>query len=1165
VTRITRLVMKGFKSFGAKAELVFGTGYNCILGPNGAGKSNIMDALCFVLGKGSAKELRVEKASNLIYNGGKTKEPAKTAEVSIYFDNTNKEFPLETPEIKITRIVKESGLGVYKINDERRTRQQVLDLLSAANLDPDGYNIILQGDIVRLVIMSTVERRQIIEEIAGISIYEEKKGKALNELLKVDEKINEAEIILKERESYLKELKKERDQAMKYKDLSDKVNRNKATLTHMKMQKKLEDKANFDEEFTKYDKIVTDYQNEINDLRKQIADRREEITKINKEVEQKGEKEQVAMLKEGEKLKVIIETNKARIGFCENEILRINTRRTQLEATLNELNTKIIELTTEKTVKEQSKATATKLIGEIDVKIEAFRQKNKLEGAADIDKELEEVDKLIDEKQKEIQAIREQQQNLLREKDKLEFQINSFNEKITKVATIEQESMQEIEKLKQKQVEFKKATLELNTLLNEDSSVTVQLANARNRYLSLQEELSKLNAKSAGVSESMGIDIAMKSIMENKNKFGEVYGTVSSLGEVESKFSLALEIAAGQRMKSIVVDNDKTAANCIRHLKENKLGTATFLPINKMKSSSSSDAAIGAILKSNGVHGLALDLIHYEPKFKSVFSYVFSNTLIVDNIEVSRRIGIGTMKMVTLDGDYADVSGAMHGGYRQKTRELKFQEKEVSSALKAAGNEIENTQSVVRSLEKKKLELEDKISRLRELKASLEGEIIKQEKSLHLESDDLSATKKEKSELEKQHEEIDARVMKIQNQVSDANKVLADAKIKKQNLRAQVMQLRNPTLLAELNTFEQKKSQLKEELLNYEGSIRNIIMQVDNILAPEKENVTKIIKQHDKEEEQFKEEILSLREKITVQSKELDEKEKQQKEFFGKFKELFTKRDKLSEETQKIEGKIMDLEQKLRANDQKKNVFSIENARVKAELSTLEEEFTKYQGIELFIAKSEEAIKKDIADFEKMFQNIGSVNMKALEIYDNIEKEYNSLLDKRDKLKEEKEQVLLMMNEIETKKKDLFLKAYEAINTKFQEMFQSISTKGIAFLHLENEKDPLSEGVAIKVRITGKKFLDIRSLSGGEKTLTALAFIFAIQEYEPASFYVFDEVDAALDKHNSEKLSQLVKKYSGKAQYVIISHNEGMISEADTLYGVTMDESNMSKVVSLKV
>ena len=200
-----------------------------------------------------------------------------------------------------------------------------------------------------------------------------------------------------------------------------------------------------------------------------------------------------------------------------------------------------------------------------------------------------------------------------------------------------------------------------------------------------------------------------------------------------------------------------------------------------------------------------------------------------------------------------------------------------------------------------------------------------------------------------------------------------------------------------------------------------------------------------------------------------------------------------------------------------------------------------------------------------MVERLGNVNLKALEIYDSVEKEYNRLLDKKNLLLKEKDVVFVMINEIETKKTELFMKTFEIINEHFKEMFKAISSKGEAFLDLENPKDPLSEGVRIKVRISGKKFLDIRSLSGGEKTMTALAFIFAIQEHEPASFYIFDEVDAALDKHNSDKLSKLIKNYTDKAQYIIITHNDGLISEADTLYGVSMTSNSMSKVVSLKV
>ncbi|MDD3174844.1 MAG: AAA family ATPase [Candidatus Nanoarchaeia archaeon] len=231
MTRILRMEMKGFKSFANRTEIVFGEKFNCVLGPNGSGKSNILDALCFVLGKAGAKGLRVEKSSNLIYNGGKTKKPSKEGEVSIWFDNSKKEFDLyPEQEIKLTRIIRSTGQGIYKINDVVKTRTQILDLMSMANIDPDGYNIILQGDIVRLIEMTTNDRRQIVEEIAGINVYEDKKNKALRELERVDTKINEADIILVEREAYLKELKKDRDQALKFKELEERKKRNKKTL-----------------------------------------------------------------------------------------------------------------------------------------------------------------------------------------------------------------------------------------------------------------------------------------------------------------------------------------------------------------------------------------------------------------------------------------------------------------------------------------------------------------------------------------------------------------------------------------------------------------------------------------------------------------------------------------------------------------------------------------------------------------------------------------------------------------------------------------------------------------------------------------------------------------------------------------------------------------------
>jgi len=306
MTKINKLVMHGFKSFAKRTELVFGEKFNCVVGPNGSGKSNILDALCFVLGKSSAKALRTEKASNLIYNGGKDKKPASHAEVSLYFDNTKKVFPTDEEEVKISRIVRPNGNSIYKINDETRTRFQVLELLSIANINPEGYNIILQGDITRFVSMPTEERRLLVEQISGISVYEEKKQKAINELNKVDEKLKEAGIILAERETQLKELKKERDQATKYNEMSHSIKVNKASLLHKTLKRKNQEHEELDDKNKKTKEKLDKKTDEMLAVKNKIKEGRNSIDTINKEIESRGEKEQVDIHKEvEEKLKGI--------------------------------------------------------------------------------------------------------------------------------------------------------------------------------------------------------------------------------------------------------------------------------------------------------------------------------------------------------------------------------------------------------------------------------------------------------------------------------------------------------------------------------------------------------------------------------------------------------------------------------------------------------------------------------------------------------------------------------------------------------------------------------------------------------------------------------------------------------------------------------------------
>ncbi len=1161
MVRIIRMQMKGFKSFANKTEILFGEKFNCVLGPNGSGKSNILDSLCFVLGKAGAKGLRAEKSANLIYNGGKSKKAAKEGVVSIWFSNEDDLFQTGTDEVKLTRIIRQSGQGVYKINDVTMTRQQILELLSRAKINPDGYNIILQGDIIGLVEMSTTERRKIIEEIAGISIYEEKKEKALRELNRVEERLNEADIILAERKVYLQELKAERDQAQKFKELDDKIKRNKATLLHDQLSKKRAEAKKFEEKMASSKKKIAKYQEEIDKLRDMISEKRKLIEDINREVEEKGEKEQVALHKEVETLKVDLAVNKQRVSTLNAELQKISDRKKELEKSFGDLNSKIKILEQSRKETEKQIAAKEKEIALIDSRVEQFRKKHKIGDAADIDKRIEEIDKEADAYAENIAKLREEQQNLLRERDRYELRLQGIDEKIQKVLGLEKEHKGQLEELKKKKENFKQATLELSKCLSEDSSLAAQIANARTKLLARQEELSKLQGQQTRMRESIAGGAAINAILGMKKK--TIHGLVSDLGHVKKQYSLALETAAGGRIKSIVVDNDQVAAECINHLKKNRLGVATFLPLNKLRAPII-DSQVRNI-KGNGVHGLAVDLLTYDSKYAKVFQYVFASTLVVDDIETARRIGVGKVRMVTLTGDLVETSGAMQGGHRHKTQGAGFQEKELSTNIEKLQAEIADLQAVISRVTQEKSDNEEAIHRLREHKATLEGEIIKLEKSLHLDSADIGASNEEKKRLTSELKDLDEKYDEIVAKVSSENKKLAMLKIEKQQLREKITALRSPAMIAELNSFDEKKAELKEQITKLSISLKTSESQQANILGPEGENIQKILKQHKKEEEDFKNELKELKSLISTQEKELKDKEKAEKAFYNQFKELFNKRSKYTDEANKAENQIMLKNEDVRKEEMLSNTSSLELARIKAETAGIEEEFKEFEGVPLFKDKPIDQIKREITQFKNMVEQMGAVNMKALEIYETVEHEYDVLMGKKEGLSRERENVLVMINEVDAKKKELFMKTYDVVNENFKRLFKTLSTKGEATLELENPKDVFEGGMTLKVKLSTKKFMDIRSLSGGEKTMTALAFIFSVQEHEPAPFYIMDEVDAALDKKNSERLAKLVRSYSDRAQYIIISHNDGVITEADTLFGISMNEHGMSKVTSLKI
>ena len=1163
MTKINRISIHGFKSFAHKTEIPLENKFNVILGPNGSGKSNLGDAICFVLGRLSAKSMRVEKASNLIFNGAKDKKPSSAATVEIAFDNSSKIFPEQAPEVVISRTIKEDSGSVYRINGKKRTRTEVLDLLAAAKINPEGYNIILQGDITRFVDMPPVERRKIIEEISDVTIYEEKKHKALLELQKVDEQFNNAEIILKERKTYLNELKKDRDQALKFKELKDKMDSNKATFIHLQIKERADVKAKYDKEVDQHQHKITAAEQELEKLKKQIMEAKSKIEVINQHIEQKGEKEQLNVHRRLEELKVTLAQDRTRITTLKDEIAKIQQRKDTLKEDFRDSEERSASSQQQQKELQQQLKQKSKDLEKLEEQISQFKKKNKVGSSQELDQELEQKDALIEQKQEEVQQIRQQQQDLLREKDKLDYQSQSIDERIKKVQEVEQQNKDKVKELQQKRSDFKSATLKLNQCLDQDSSFAAQLANARKKTAEVQQQQAELNAKALSLQAGLNSNRALQSILDNKKKFKGVHGTIAELGQVNKKFALALETTAGNKMWDVVVDSDSTAAECIQFLKSNKLGFASFIPLNKIKTRTVS-AEDKPLLKQQGVHDFAFNLVSFRPQYQKAFEYVFGNTLVVEDIETARKVGIGRIKMAALDGNLAEASGVMKGGFVQRRAALGFKEQDSLEKVEGLEKELASLEMVLANVQSKREGNETEITSLRTRRAELEAEIITLEKTLHLEDADLSATAELKKELVTQVKKINEELAEVQRNVSTLNKDLAELKSRKQVLRSQVTQMHNPRLLAQLTAFEESRQKCREELLRLESDLKNSMLHLSQLFAPEQEKIREILKQHDKEETQFNEEIRELTSAVKSKEKGLEQQEKESTAFYSQYRELFSQREKLNAEISKAENGIENFRDTMRTHERELNLISLKNAEVKAKIAGLQEEFSRYKNVEIFEKKSLAELQQEINKFEVLLGQMSAVNMKALEVYEQVELEYGKLLEKKSGLEKEKTDVLTLMNEIETRKKDHFMKTFDKANENFQRIFSSLFKKGKAYLQLDNEKSPFDDGMSIKVKLTGNRFLDIKSLSGGEKTLTALSLIFAIQEYQPASFYILDEIDAALDKHNSETLAQLVRSYADRAQYILISHNDSIISEGDTLYGVSMTDG-VSKVTSLKI
>ncbi len=827
MVHITKLVFENFKSFAGRMELPFEKGFNAIIGPNGSGKSNIIDGIVFVLGSGS-RNIRAGRLEHVIFNGGDGKRPADYAIVELHFDNSDGAIKDMDKEVVIFRKVDRSGRSVYKINGKTVNRRQVLELLSNIGVDAESFNIIQQGDVTAIVKMRPRERREIVDEIAGIKEYNEKKEKALKELEKAERKLEEAEIILEEKRKMVEKLERERNAALEYQQLEEKLNKLKANLAYSRLK---------------------------------ILESNLETVERNLSIK---EKEYEALV--------------GKTGNYDEEIEK-------LESEIEKLNEEIIN----KSVNAQLR------------------------------KEIEELVGRINKRHAEIEALRKERENL-------------------------------------------------QSMITDLKGIT--------------------RAMDAG---STAVSTLLQLGMEG------VHGTIADLMQVDSKFSVAIEVAAGNHLDDIIVESEEVAIQAINYLKREKLGRVRFLPLDRLEIVEHSAKAELAS-KMPGVIDFAINLVEFDKKFEKAFRYVFRDTLIAEDVESARRIR--GVRVVTLDGDLFEIGGAIVGGH-----------------YKRAGKEKITT------------------TQLNKIK-----------------------------EYERRIQEIDKEIERLKNEIGELNNLL-DEKRKSEREES-----------GEVKKLEEKKKALIEKL----NSLRN-------------------------------------ERRIKV------------------------------EHNLRLESEI--------------NQLRIKKARLEGELENIKIEFEKYKDEKDLEKQDPQKLQQEIRSIELRLRSIGPINMRAIEDYEEFKKDFDEFKERVEKLREERKSIMNMIEELEEKRRKVFLETLHNLSEKFREVYDEL-VGGHAELKLENEND-IESGLIIEVRPKNQKLVTIDGLSGGEKTMVAIAFLFAVQRYKPYPFYALDEIDAALDPVNSEKIGDLILKYSAGSQFIVISHNDITVKKAKRIYGV-VKEKGVSRIFGVE-
>ncbi|HXW67450.1 MAG TPA: chromosome segregation protein SMC [Thermoplasmata archaeon] len=1179
---LKRLKLRNFKSFAGATEIPFQPGFTGVAGPNGMGKSNISDAILFVLGPTSSKALRAERLTHLFFNGGSSKKAATECEVSLVFDNSDKLLPNEAAEVEITRYVKlapsdpDGYYSYFYVNGKRTTQTEIDGLLAHARLSGDGYNLVQQGDVNKIVTMGPVPRRGLLERLAGISQYDEELDRAATKRANLDQNLARIQTLLGEIKSHLAALESQRLQAIQYKQLQDEKRRSEARLARAGHRMA-------EQELATCRKQVESVRSEIGRLdaaRTELSAHQEELARqveaVDREIAEAGGAAAVKFKAELDDKRMAFARLDQSLSHLREELGAMSQQSKELDGSLAQDDTHRVAL--EERQRELAERLAT-LAKDAEAHTEGIRTATGGTGKSN--------DRLA--------AARRQQLDLQRQHDLKQkgWQQAVQDREAAKasreaaertLAQAEDDSRERGVEVKDLELRLREAggpkaagpstgdlQKELFSLKNQDKQLIAEaerlareVGELNRRYLALDARLKARTEGGARPNALAAVDYLLS--QRNLGKIEGIRGTVEELAAFDPKLKTALQVAGGSRFQALVVETDRVAEECIRLLREEKRGRATFLPLNKMLAGRPHGKSLVTV-RSTGAAGFAIDLVKFDEALRPAFWYVFGETVVMNDL-ASARSEMGGVRLVTLQGDLIEATGAISGGYLDPTAQGRGADSAIE--LKRLGDELREKGSAETAARDQLTQVSERIRTVSEELATRSIRDQSRESTQKILDKDIATARgrlKSAQELIASATGEEKRAGAAFEAAEETVRSLAAeiATLKESIAKAQEAYLGQlpEALGARLRGLQEAAQKTSEERVRVNGELEaaraSLAALVSGLAARRTEGKAAL------------DAIAAKRKEITKTEKAVHDA-KAALDALKSVESKQTESQKAQTETKRgLEEQRLEVTRKLGetgANlDTRRALLTQEETRLavaESKFHELEEalhQFPEPEPDEKPI--SIEELKRKITALEQQLGTMGDVNLRAVEEYDGEKTRLDEFTGESTRLTSEKDELVALVNEIEKKKREKIQQVVVQVNGNFREIYGELSAGGEGEIALENPDDPLAGGLLIKARPVGKTVARLEQLSGGEKSLASLAFIFSLQRYDPSPLYVFDEVDMSLDGLNAEYVGRLLRHNAERAQFVVISLRKVTLKFASHLYGVTMHGDGCSRVVGI--